>query len=209
MARVRLAIAWLALACLLGCQTASTTGVSFEPPVEAPVSLPRGAWLSVRVTDPEAPDASEIQGALQLALAAYVEESGYFSRVNLLPGTLEDGDLVLHFEFDRYQFRRELHPAYLPAELLTLTLYRTFGGPVYRDTARLSGNLRVEDTAGNVLAEARNAFDDTHDVSGYARDIKSPTFVPARTNLVRGLIDEVVLEIAPPPLKLQAETPTP
>jgi hypothetical protein len=207
MARVRLAIALLALSLLQGCQT-PTTGVSFEPAVEAPVSLPHGAWLAVRVTDPDA--ASEIQRALPLTIAAYVDESGYFSRVNLLPGTLGDGDLVLRFEFDRYEFRRESHPAYLPADLLTLGLYSTFGGPVMRDTARLSGHLRVEDAAGNALAEARNAFGDIHDVSLYSRDYKSPTFVAARTNLVRGLIDEVVLELAKAsPVQPPAGSPAP
>lgn len=173
------------------------TGSSLAAAAPASVSLSRGAWLAqVLVTDPSAKETVELQRSLTLAIASYAADAKYFPRVNQLPGKLRPDDLVLRFEFDRYQLRRAPHPAYFPGAILTLTLYIWFGGPIGRDTASLSGALRVEDAAGNELVSVRDSFEDSHNVSLYSPDYAFPSSIQSRTNLVRSLLDKAVSELA-------------
>jgi hypothetical protein len=179
----------------VGCLTVPT-GTSLETARPASVSVARGAWLAqALVTDPSAKETVELQRSLTLNIAAYAADAKYFARVNQLPGKLRPDDVVLRFEFDRYQLRRAPHPAYFPGAILTLTLYIWFGGPIGRDTANLSGQLRIEDAAGQELVTVRDAFEDTHDVSLYSPDYAFPSSIHSRTNLVRSLLDKAVSEL--------------
>ena len=149
--RGRVAAAALALWASLACAS-TPTGASLAPAQPATQTLPRGAWLApVRITDPRAKEVEELQRALGPAIAEYVRDASYFSRVNALPGNPRPDEVVLHFDFDRYELHRRPHPAYFPAAIATLTLYIWFGGPVYRDTADISASLRVDDPAGKQL----------------------------------------------------------
>lgn len=171
-------------------------GASLEPPRPALVSVSRGAWLAPVQITAEAENPLDLQRALTLGVATYAQNARYFPRVNLLPGHLADGDVVLRFEFDQYQLQRQMHPAYLPAFFLTASLYVFFGGPIDRDIAMLGGRLRIEDSAGNPLAESRGHFEDRHNVSMYTGDLRFPSSMKARTDLVRALLDDAVGQLA-------------
>ncbi|HVN38902.1 MAG TPA: hypothetical protein VMW19_12115 [Myxococcota bacterium] len=197
MGRLRLALACALLSTSSGCSVA-LLGASFEPPRAAPVSVSRVAWLApVQVTDAQIADRNDLERTLAPLIATYTQDAKYFPRVNLLPGHPADGDVVLHFEFDQYQLQRQPHPAALPFFLFGLYgPYWAFGGPVDRDVAMLSGGLRIEDSAGNALADSRGHFEDTHDVSVYSMDHEFGNSMKARTDLVRALLDDAVGQLA-------------
>jgi len=200
MGRLRLALACALLSTSSGCSVA-LLGASLEPPRAAPVSVSRVAWLApVQVTDAQIADRNDLERTLAPVIATYTQDAKYFPRVNLLPGHPADGDVVLHFEFDQYQLQRQPPPAAFAAGPLFLFglygLYEDFGGPVDRDVAMLSGGLRIEDSAGNALAESRGHFEDTHDVSVYSMDHVFPNSMKARTDLVRALLDDAVGQLA-------------
>jgi len=190
------AVTLSALCAAVGCVSVPT-GTSLEAAQLATVSVPRGAWLApTLITDPSAKEVVELQRSLTLAIASYTSDAKYFSRVNLLPGNLRPEEVVLRFGFDRYQLRREPHPAYFPAAILTLTLYIWFGGPIYRDKANLSAELRVQDAAGQELVRVSDSFQDERDVGFFSPDYVFPSTIKARTNLIRSLLDKAVGELA-------------
>ena len=161
MGRLRLVLACALLSTSSGCSVA-LLGASLEPPRAAPVSVSRVAWLApVQVTDAQIADRNDLERTLAPVIATYTQDAKYFPRVNLLPGHPADGDVVLRFEFDQYQLQRQPHPAAVPFYLFGLyPPYWAFGGPVDRDVAMLSGGLRIEDSAGNALADSRGHFED-------------------------------------------------
>ena len=181
-------------------------GASLEPPEAAPVSVSRGAWLSPVQIPAQTENPLDLQRALTLGIATYAQNARYFPRVNLLPGHLADGDVMLHFQFDQYQLQRQLHPAYLPGFFLTAGLYLFFGGPLDRDIAMLAGRLRIEDSAGNALAESRGHFEDRHNVTMYTGDLRFPSSMKARTDLVRALLDDAVGQLS---RKVRTSAPAP
>jgi len=171
-------------------------GTTLEPAVPALVSLNRGAWLSpVEITDPETKKSAELQRSLTLSVATYVAETRYFSQVNRLPGEPEPVDLVLSYQFDRYELERQVHPAYFPLALVTFTFYIWFGGPIYNDVANLSGTLKLEDVAGKQLASVHDTYQEKHSVNLWSTEYALPSSAKARTVLVRSLLDQAVVQL--------------
>ena len=155
--------------------------------------MPHGAWLSpVRISDPSAKGAAENQRQLTLAIEHYVGDAGFFSRANLLPGEPADDEVVLAFDFDRYQVERRIHPAYFPGALLTLTLYIWFGGPIYRDAIDYSASLSISDVSRKELLRYSGRVDDESNVSLFSPHYVLPSSAEVRTRLVRSLLEQAV-----------------
>ena len=104
-------------------------------------------------------------------------------------------DVVLDFTFDRYQQKRNPHPAYFPAAILTLTGYIWVGGPIFVDTTDLSGKLVVKDATGNVLVTTTAVSRDAHNVSLWSPDYALPSGIEGRTALASDLLDKAVTEL--------------
>lgn len=104
-------------------------------------------------------------------------------------------DLALRFEFSLYRLKREVHPAYFPGALLTLTLYIWFGGPIVNDRADLEGTLVIKDAAGQTLARAQASLSEKHSVNLWLSEYPLPSGVKERTRFVRKLLDRALGEL--------------
>jgi len=183
-------VSLVALCSGLGC-VSMPTGASLGRAEPATKSVPRGAWLApVVISDPSARGATENQRQLTLAIEGYVQQAGYFSRVNLLPGEPSSDEYVLGFVFDRYELRREIHPMYVPLALITLGIYIWAGGPIYRDVTHFSASLSVADTSGKELLRYADHVDDEGNVSLWSPRYALPTSSAERTRLVRSLLEQ-------------------
>jgi hypothetical protein len=167
----------------------SSTGL--DPAIPRSSIVARNAWIGpVRILDPAVQNRTSVEDSLTADIAKFVRESRGFLEVDSVPGKPHGDDVFLNFRFDRYRQERKLNPAYLPAAVLTLTLYTWLGGPVYDDASELSGMLTVKDLSGKTLAEACAHLTEQQSVSlwsvGYASfDGRKP-----RTLLVQELVDE-------------------
>jgi hypothetical protein len=151
-----------------------------NPGIHANHQSNRNAWLSkVEIIDQSMADGplnsntkSELEESLSLNLLDYLNQAHGFSEVKLLPGKLEKTDVVLRFQFDRYQEK----------------VFLLFPLPVLVDSSNLSANLIVEDSRGSVITEVRSQTQEKHFiiVYGHFRDIQT------RSNLIKDLIDKAM-----------------
>ena len=177
---------WLAAGCI---QVPRGTGLSRPTPMGSAVK--QAVWLArVEILDPEVPDKSVVEDSLTVNVLEYLQEAQYSRTVNVLPGAPRPGDHILRLRFDRYRQQRAPHPAYIPGALLTLTMWIWFGGPIYTDTADLSGQLSVEEADGTVLAVVKSEHKESHSVSLWSPQFAIPSGIEARTAIVRDLFEQ-------------------
>jgi len=184
---------------LVACLTALSLSACLSVPRGSGLGKPSGlrrpvdrmAWIDhVKISDFSVDEKNVVENSLTINLLEYTREGNYFRAVNLLPGELGDDSVVLHFEFQSYEQKRSVHPAYFPLALLTLTLYIWFGGPIGVDSTRFFATLLVEDREGRTLAEARAEKSERHNVSFWSPDYALPSGIEGRTATVKDLLDQ-------------------
>jgi len=180
---------------ITGCITVPVgTGLSRANPVSN--GTDRKVWLSkVDILDVFVRDKNVVEESLTVSVFEYIKEGMYFKDVNLLPGKVGDEDFILHFQFDSYQQKRSLHPAYFPAAFFTLTLYIWFGGPIVNDSSYLSGILEVEDSRGSRITKVDHSVSERHGVSLWSSEYALPSGIKARTLIVKELLNKAIADI--------------
>ncbi len=159
-------------------------------------SINRDAWISeIQITDPLIKDSSIIEESLALNILEYIREGNYYKNINLIPGQIEEEDLILSFQFDHYQLRRTPHPAYFPLAILTFTLYIWFGGPICNDVINMSGQLTIKNLSGEVVTDVIANINEKHSVSLWSPEYTFPSATKGRTQLIKRLLDKSNAEI--------------
>ena len=164
---------------------------SFAPPGGTRLAtLSSRAWLApVEINDPRFGGSRDIVvPSLTTNIRRYLSETQQFSSVGILPGAVEDRDLVLRFEFDAFRSDLSLYSLYVPAALLTATLYIWLGGPVWVAEQNVGASLRVEDGSGRVLGEFERSASGSDYISFWD---PFPTGQAIRTEVLRGIVEEM------------------
>jgi len=178
-----------------GCMTLPR-GTSLAHNTPSDIHINKEAWVrKADMLDPTVADRHSLENPLTLNILEYIREGKYFTDANLLPGEMGQDDLVLHFQFDLYEQKRSVHPAYFPLALGTLTFYIWFGGPIYVDSSDLSGKLIVEDFSGSKILEVNSKIEEEHNVSFWSPEYTFPSGIEGRTMLVKELLDKVVTKL--------------
>lgn len=168
-------------------------GSGFNAPQSGAVSVNRTTWLgSVRITDENirADDRQILEESLRGNISDYIAGSGIFAALNTPPGRPATDDLVLDFEYSRYQQKRSPHPAYFPAAILTLTMYIWAGGPIFKDSTNLTETLTVKDGAGTVLGAFAGSRQSLSNVGLWDKEYVLPSGIDARTSLMEELLEK-------------------
>lgn len=134
-----------------------------------------------------------MEDSLRGNILSYIQDSGYFTEVDTLPGKIGENDLVLDFQFDHFLQERSIHPAYFPAALLTFTVYIWVGGPIVIDESDLSGTLTVKDSNSQILTKITSAVKEKHNLSLYTDKFKGS--LEDRTILIRDLLKKAIVEL--------------
>ena len=152
------------------------------------------AWLEkVTISDPNIQENKDNEDNLTKDLFIYLEDARFFSKIRKFPGDVKPGDLILHFDFNKYYNKRIIHPAYIPGALITLTLYIWFGGPVTIDTVDYSATLTIKDSHGSVISQSSSQMHEDYNVSLYsAKDSESSK---ARASIVNELLTKALVKI--------------
>lgn len=150
---------------------------------------------SVQILDPSVANRSPVEDSLRASLANFLREARSFIEVDGPPDARRGEEVILDFRFDRYHLARTIHPAYVPAAILTLTLYTWFGGPIYRDASDLSGTLAVKNADGLLLAESHAHVTQTRAVSLRSPGYPSFDGSEPRTLLVQELVEKAVQSV--------------
>lgn len=186
----RIGLAIIGVLFLSGCVTLPRgTGLYKATPISN--TIDKKAWLSkVEILDASVKDKSVTEDSLTSNILEYLQEGRYFKEVNLLPGKVDEKDLVLRFQFDRYQQKRSVHPDYFPTALLTATLYIWFGGPIFIDSSSLSSKLAVEDSHRTLITEVSSQVNEQHNVSFWSPEYILPSGIEARTSIIKELLSK-------------------
>lgn len=163
--------------------------------------IDRRVWLSkVEILDPSVDDKSATENTLTVNILKYLQEGRYFKEANFFPDKVDESDLVLRFQFDRYKQKRTVHPAYFPGALLTATLYIWVGGPVTTESLSFSGKLIVEDSHGSLITEVSSQVNDKYNLSIYSNEKSAtwsgrainPRATDARTLIIKELLNKAI-----------------
>ena len=186
----RIGLVIIGILFISGCVTLPRgTGLYKATPISN--SIDKKVWLlKVVILDPSVDKKSSIEDSLTSNILEYLQEGRYFKEVNLLPGKVDEKDLVLRFQFDRYQQKRAVHPAYFPTAFLTATLYIWFGGPIFIDSSSLSGKLTVEDSHSTLITGVSSQVNEEHNVSFWSPEYALPSGIEARTSIIKELLSK-------------------
>ena len=92
--------------------------------------IDKKVWLSkVKILDPSVSDKEITEESLSINIIEYIRERKSFREVNFLPGKVGENDLILKFQFDKYEIRN------------------------------YSGKLIIEDSHGSLIAETKSRTD--------------------------------------------------
>ncbi len=178
-----------------GCTTIPPgTGLSRGIPVSN--TIEKNAWLSkVNISDSSIAYPDTVQESFSINLLEYLEERKYFKNVNILPGNLKEGDIVLFFDFDHFQQERSVHPAYIPGAILTLGLYIIFGGPMFTDSSNFSGTIKIENYNGHQISNAEAEYRDENNLSIWTVSTAIPNAIELRTQIVNELLEKAIVKL--------------
>ena len=169
-------------------------GLNRAGPINSRIN--KDAWVSkVTITDPSVKNSRVLEEALTLNILKFIREGNYFNSINFLTDNAKGDDLILSFQFDRYELKRTPHPAYFPLALITFTLYIWFGGPIYNDVSNLSGQITIKNKSGNVVSNISSKITEKHSVSLWSPQYAFPSGIKERTKFVKKLIDSSHAEI--------------
>jgi len=176
---------------LVGC-VSYPQGVGLEPASAKHIHTKKNIWLKPAVIDAwkNSEDKNTAETSMTLSLQKFLEETGSFEQVSVLPGKIADRDHVLNFRFKNFSVSRSAHPAYFPAAILTLTFYIWFNGPIYIDTININADLYVTDLAGKPVAEFSENINKEINVGFSDPEYYMPSGIRQRTAVVNGLVDQ-------------------
>jgi hypothetical protein len=190
----RILLMVVVLTMLSGC-VSYPQGVGLETASGKGFHADSGIWLApaaihsgLKQEDREAAETS-----MTLSLQKFLEETGVFTKIVVLPANVPSDGHVLHFEFKNYSVSRKAHPAYFPAAILTLTFYIWFNGPIYIDTVNIDAGLYVTDAAGKPVAEFSETIKDKINVGFSDPEYYMPSGIKQRTAAVNGLVDQYIV----------------
>jgi len=187
----------LAIQLLSGC--AVTAGGLYDPnrdPLSSEHRIQHTAWLArVEALDANPADKRVLEDSLTLDLLGYLESADYFRSVRILSGQVPPDDYVLRFRFARFRQTWIMHPLYFPAVVATLGIYQFAGGPVFRETSRLSATLAITHADGSSLVVVHSDIDKGENLSMYWRTTGRCGTVDARTSVVRDLMEKAIAEL--------------
>jgi hypothetical protein len=165
-------------------------------PARSPVpTIERTAWIEqFEILDAVAGDDTQSTDGPTLLrqLAEAVKQGQYFRDVRLPPGNPGPDDVHLRFRFDGYHAHRRVHPAYLPAALLTATFYIWFGGPIYRDDVAYMGTVDIYGSDGVLLAQGTGGKRQSENVSLYSDDYPTADWASERDRAIAEMLASAV-----------------
>lgn len=160
-----------------GCMTVPVpvgTGLSQASPTGS--TLDKKVWLSrVAILDSSIDDKSIIEESLTVNLLEYLQEGRYFKAVNILPGKVAEKDLILRFQFDQYQQKRDHFRA--------------------TDISNLTGKLIIEDSFGSIITEVESQVNEKHPVPAWSPRTHFPSGIEARTSIINDLLKKAITGI--------------
>ncbi len=167
-------------------------GTGLNSPTNTKSLLNQKAWIgTVKLTDYSTENKSIVEDSLRGNITAYIQQTGYFTETNTLPGKAGNNDWILDFQFDQYQQNRSMHPAYFPLAIATATLYIWFGGPIVVDSSELSGTLTVKNSTGQTLLKTSSNVHEEHNVNFWSPDYILYDGNRPRTTLMDDLMSKV------------------
>jgi len=167
-------------------------GTGLNSPTNTKSLLNQKAWIgTVKLTDYSTENKSIVEDSLRGNITAYIQQTGYFTETNTLPGKTGNNDWILDFQFDQYQQNRSMHPAYFPLAIATATLYIWFGGPIVVDSSELSGTLTVKNSTGQTLLKTSSNVHEEHNVNFWSPDYILYDGNKPRTTLMDDLMSKV------------------
>lgn len=180
----------LLLACVCaGCYRFTPDIPPLECRTRCPCQAAKQAWLENVVVD-----STSFRGSVAPAnvftgeILEFLRQSGCFNAVNILPGKVVPGDVVLSFRLKPFLIERGVHPAYYPCAFFTVGLYIFLGGPIVRDTFNVTCNMTARDAHGTV-------FYDRSLMEKYKRSYSFWSFGGGPDKRLSGLISELLQEM--------------
>jgi len=154
--------------------------------------LARDAWLEpVRVEDASATDRESLGRSLTLELQRFLREERAFRQVSLLPGKPGPDDLVLRFEFPRFEQTLIQCPrcTFWTAASMGMSSNNMESWDLHSE---LTGRLRIQRVTGEELATAHLELteDASTERSPWMRSPGAPSAIDVRARLVRRLVDD-------------------
>jgi hypothetical protein len=171
-------------------------GTTLAPAAPTARRIERAAWIQpIQIADPSVARADRAASQLTLSFQKYIEQTSAFRSVGILPADMSQDDIVLSLRFERYRQARKLHPAYLPAALLTFSLYIWFGGPIYRDEIDLNATLQLLSASGSVLAQATTERRESRTTNVWSTEYMLPSGLQPRTAAIQTLLDDALSQL--------------
>jgi hypothetical protein len=138
------------------------------------------AWLKrVEITDVEMGyqnRKAQLENTLTNNLLRFLRDGKYFRRIDLLPGTPQPEDHVLHFQFERYQQERILK------------------GLGNYDASDLSATLTITHPDGQIVKQVKASIKEEHPVLPYSPEAAFPSGMVARTQVIEELLRKALFE---------------
>ena len=174
----------LILLTMASCITLPPTA-SLNPPSNTLGPVQTNAWLKrVEITDTEMgyqDRKAQLENTLTNNLLRFLRDGKYFRRIDLLPGTPQPEDHLLHFQFDRYQQAR------IPKAFQSY------------DASDLSATLTMTHPDGQIVKQVKASIKEEHPVLPYSPEAAFPSGMGARTRVVEELLRKALFEPNPVP----------
>lgn len=88
---------------------------------------------------------------MSLRIADYLRKHYRFKSVRLLPGRVQNDDVIFKFEFIEYNTHIATWPIAVPLSILTLTIYNWLGGTVQHEKINYKARLTVYERDKNIV----------------------------------------------------------
>jgi hypothetical protein len=142
--------------------------------------IERRVWVdTVEIADPGLSHRNLPPDAFALSLVEFMQEKGYFRETSLLPGEVEEGDLILRFRFLRLSQSRTRH--------FSLSSKAT-------DFCAYHATVVVSDASGSVIAEIAHSSTTTRRVP-MGEELNVSVFVDSESQFVDRLIEKATAKI--------------